>query len=230
MSHFLKNKAVFISGINGFLGSHIAGLLSCHGARVIGLTRNPDKINNRLKKNENIKFVKGDLGNASHIKNILKSEKVEYLFHLAGMSVVSQCEENPQECYQSNVLGTKNILEAARINEGLRAIVCIDSLKPIDATPLEYSKSKLAAALIIDEYYEKYNLPLFSVKSTQIYGPGDRHFERLIPKTIFGILNGKGPTVYESAKDLQHEYLYVLDSAKIMISLVEKISQVRGRK
>ena len=114
--NFWKGKNIFITGINGFIGSNLAKLLISHGANVFGLVRNPDK--RTLLFFEGISketvLIEGDLCDKELISRVISEEQIDTIFHLAAQVEVGVGLENPYLTFETNVRGTYTILEAVR--------------------------------------------------------------------------------------------------------------------
>ena len=104
--------AILITGGSGFIGSHLARLLVGRGEEIAVF----DKVKtNRLSGIEDkIKLVLGDLGDRSEVLNVVRDHRITSIYHLGAM-LTFESEINPWASFQSNVAGTYNLLEAARL-------------------------------------------------------------------------------------------------------------------
>jgi GDPmannose 4,6-dehydratase len=123
----LKNKNVFITGISGFVGSHIAKHLLNEGANVSGLVRKradgstPQNI--RYLGIENaVELLEGDIRDISSVASALDRSRPDIVFHFAAQSFIPRSFCSPNEAMDVNCLGTENLLEAVR-NKGLDPII-----------------------------------------------------------------------------------------------------------
>jgi GDPmannose 4,6-dehydratase len=123
----LKNKNVFITGISGFVGSHLAKHLLNEGANVFGIVRRraDGRISQNIKhlgiENE-IVLLEGDMRDISSIASALDQAKPDIIFHLAAQSFIPRSFSCPGETMEINCLGTANLLEAIR-NKGLDPVI-----------------------------------------------------------------------------------------------------------
>ena len=101
---FWKNKRVLITGIRGFIGSHLATDLEKKGAKVWGVSRSEEK--------ENI--LNRNIIDYAKIDEVIKEKKIAICFHLAAESLVESGQLDPYQTFKVNILGTLNILESAR--------------------------------------------------------------------------------------------------------------------
>ena len=123
----LKNKNVFITGVSGFVGSHMAKHVLDDGGNVFGLNRRradgttPHNIKYLGIENE-INLLEGDIQDISSIASALDRSKPDIIFHLAAQSFIPRSFCSPSETMEVNCLGTSNLLEAVR-NKGLDPVI-----------------------------------------------------------------------------------------------------------
>ena len=229
----LKSSNVLVTGATGFLGSNLVDALLKKGASVFSLAHN-------RKENPPValatsEIIYGDITNLDSIRNIISSKQIEYIFHCAANPIVKYCSKDPLSCLQVNVMGTAHILEAARIVGGIKGIMCMDSDKSYghnSQQPLKetsalrpygiYEASKACSGYIAESYRVNFGLPVFNIRSANLYGPGDRNTSRLIPGTITKVLNNQQPFLYEGVENYLRDFLFVTDACQIIIELMEK--------
>lgn len=124
----LRNKNVFITGISGFVGSHLAKYLLNEGSNVFGLVRR--KADGSLPQNlkylgidKEVKLLEGDICDISGIAFALDQAKPDVIFHLAAQSFIPRSFSHPWETTETNSLGTVNLLEAVRAKDLAPTIV-----------------------------------------------------------------------------------------------------------
>jgi len=229
-------KTILITGGAGFIGSHVVRLF---------VTKYPDyKIINldaltyagnleNLKDIEqlpNYQFVKVNICDADTLLSIMKEYQPEGIIHLAAESHVDRSIKDPNAFIQTNVMGTANLLNAAREiwndnYEGKRFYhVSTDEVYGslgetgffLETTPYDpqspYSASKAASDHLVRAYGNTYHLPFVVTNCSNNYGPN--HFpEKLIPLFINNIRNGKPLPVYGDGK-YTRDWLYVIDHAR----------------
>jgi len=115
----LKNKSILVTGVSGFVGSHMAKYLLDEGADVFGLVRR--KADGSLPQNleylsidKEVKLLEGDMRDISSLAFALDQAKPDIIFHLASQSFIPRSFSHPWETMEVNALGTVNLLEAAR--------------------------------------------------------------------------------------------------------------------
>jgi len=124
----LRNKNVFITGISGFVGSHLAKYLLNEGSNVFGLVRR--KADGSLPQNlkylgidKEVKLLEGDICDISSVAFALDQAKPDVIFHLAAQSFIPRSFSHPWETTETNSLGTVNLLEAVRTKDLAPTIV-----------------------------------------------------------------------------------------------------------
>lgn len=220
---FFQNKRILITGASGFVGAHLYEKLISLGAKVYGISDSGQIDQYNLKIN---------VVNYAEIDSLLKEKKIEICFHLAGVSLVEQGQEDPYKTFNINVGGTINILESARKNKLKKVIIAstahvygnnrlpfLEEYMPKPSRP--YETSKTACDLIAQSYVNSFNLPVLIPRFVNIYGPGDLHFERLIPKTIKAVLSGDSPVMWGGTA--VRDYLFIEDAinAYLILALVD---------
>tara|TARA_Y100000287_G_scaffold185899_1_gene190616 strand:+ start:896 stop:1984 length:1089 start_codon:yes stop_codon:yes gene_type:complete len=200
-----RNKKVIVTGHTGFKGSWLSTWLSLVGAKVYGFSKNVPTIPSHF---DSIKSffeddIKGDIRDANAFKNYISKIKPDYLFHLAAQSLVNFSYEEPKLTWETNVIGTVNILDSLRYidNKCIAIFItsdkCYDNLewtwgyREIDKLggPDPYSASKGAAELAISSYFRSYfkkesNISLASARAGNVIGGGDWSLNRLIPDCV----------------------------------------------
>ena len=162
----LKNKNILITGISGFVGSHMAKYLVDNGSKVYGLMRRraDGRIAQNIKgiKNE-IKLIEGDMRDISSIALALDESTPDVIFHLASQSFVPMSFSNPLETMETNCAGTNNLLEAIRIKDFDPRIIFAGSSEEYGlaiSSKEQYKKVKEKYGTIFPEPKEIPELPI----------------------------------------------------------------------
>ena len=131
-SNFYKNKKILITGNTGFKGSWLSAWLLMLGANVCGFSKdiptNPSNFKS-ININKKIRHFVGDVKDIGKLKKVFKEFKPEIVFHLAAQSLVRKSYKEPTQTFETNVLGTMNILECIKVSSFVKAGVIITSDK-----------------------------------------------------------------------------------------------------
>ena len=206
MRENFKNKRVLITGHTGFKGSWLTLWLNYMGAKILGISYGEisKPSNFELLKLENvISSKKIDIKNFSQIKKEIFRFKPDYIFHLAAEAIVKKSYENPKNAWDTNTLGTLNILETLRHYNKNIVVVIITSDKvyknieinrgykenDILANTDPYSASKACADIATQSYInsfftKKKNIRIAIARAGNVIGGGDWAKGRLIPDCI----------------------------------------------
>lgn len=206
-----KNRRVLVTGHTGFKGAWLTLWLIKLSANVVGYSLEPPTKPNlfeSIKIKNKIKHIIGDVRDLDHLKKICNQYKPEIIFHLAAQAIVKKSYENPHETFETNVMGTINILEAVRKCQKTRAVINVTSDKCYEnkelvyghkeSDPLgghdPYSASKGCSELVTASYRQSFfgqNNPvgISSVRAGNVIGGGDWAPDRLIPDCINALVN-----------------------------------------
>jgi len=236
-------KNILITGGTGFLGAHIAARL-LPTAESITIVTSDIKQKTTLKNIEidykKINLVKGDIRDFEFIKLLFNEYEFDTVFHLGALSEVKKCQPDPKLAFDTNIVGTVNILEAARIFGGVKAIAVSSSDKAygagtlpyVENTPMKgtgiYEVSKSCTDLIARSYHYNYGLPVVVTRCSNLYGGADMNMSRIIPNTIRLALEGKSPMIWKGSEESIREFLHVEDAVSGYLSLLENIDKTQG--
>ncbi|MEA5468205.1 GDP-mannose 4,6-dehydratase [Spirulina sp. 06S082] len=239
MSDFWEDRAVFVTGCSGLLGSWLVSELIDRKAKVVGLVRDwvPfSKLFSEKSLNQ-ISLVAGQVEDIHILERILSDYEIDTVFHLAAQTIVGIANKNPIGTFQANIQGTWNVLEACRRVGGVSRIIIASSDKAYgdqeilpysEDTPLQgkhpYDVSKSCADLISATYYESYTLPICITRCGNFYGGGDLNFNRIVPDTIRSTLRGQPITIRSDGSYIR-DYFYVKDGVLAYIHLAEQMDR-----
>lgn len=235
--NFWRNRRVFITGANGFIGSWLTRALIEKGAKVSVLIK--EEILGSLLNSEKPKLkkvFKGSLVDYRLVERIFKEERPDTCFHVAAQAIVGKANQSPLPTFESNIKGTWNILEVAR-NNGIGRMVVASSDKAygehkrlpyredFSLSALHpYDASKACSDILARTYDHTYNLPLAVTRCSNIYGGGDINFSRIIPDAIRSILKNKNPIIRSDGSPLR-DYIYIEDVVQAYLTLAEHIGE-----
>ncbi len=218
---------VAVTGGSGFIGSHVVDALVEAGHRVT-------VIDHRVRPHRNdVGYEDVDLMDLSSV--LAATRSAEHLFHLAAVSNVHYARKYPVYTTALNVLGTVNVLEAARINGAERVYLAstvwvyngAPNGKPADETvPFYldgsghiYTSTKIAGEMICHNYRQLYQVPVTILRYGIPYGPRMRE-ELLIPTFIKKALNGQPLTIAGTGTQYRN-FVYVTDLAEANVLAME---------
>ena len=237
---FWNKKRVLVTGHEGFLGSWLSIRLLEAGAKVIGI----DKVDTRplsvLGESRGlIVRIKVDIAKPGLVKAVIRKHRPDVIFHLAAEAIVGECAAHPVKAFAANIQGTWNVLDHARGEKSVRAIVAASSDKAYGShADLHYQEdvslrgdhpydvSKSCADLICYTYFHTYGVPVCVTRCGNIYGPGDFHFSRIVPDTIRCALSDK-PVLIRSDGKFTRDYIYVDDVANGYLMIAEQLEKKR---
>jgi len=248
---FWKNKRVLITGHTGFKGSWLSEVLYVLGAKLYGYSLPPtskDKIfiaNKTKEKFLNSKY--GNIKNYKILKSFIKKTNPDIIFHLAAQPLVLDSYKEPLETFQSNILGTANLCDCARIAKSLRSVVVITSDKCylnldnkikyfLETDHLggfdPYSASKAGAEIITQSYqksfFDKVLINSATARAGNVIGGGDLSKNRIFTD-IFNSISKKKELIIRYPNAIR-PWQHVLEPIRGYIILAEKKKKKNGKK
>ncbi len=227
---------IVITGGCGFIGSHLCEYIfkvfkKSQIVIIDKITYAANKKNiSKIIKSERVKLIKDDICN---FKNLIKYIKnANLVIHVAAESHVDNSYNLNDNFIMTNVLGTKNVIEACKINKVKKIIhVSTDEIygeiykssfkensKFNPSNP--YSSSKAAAEMIINGYIHSYDLPIIIIRSNNIFGIR-QHPEKLIAGCCWTFIKKKRFPIHGSGKQ-KRSFLYVEDFCKGIVKIIKK--------
>ncbi len=214
--------ASLITGGSGLIGTELARLLVSTGEEVVLFSRTMKAVRIDDIRNK-VKWVQGDLGIASHVLNAVKENKITDIYHTGAMLTILS-ENDPYGSFQTNVVGTFNVLEAARLF-GVGKVMFTSSIGTFDLETGEtvtdttiqrptafYGIGKLYCEGLGRFYRKKYGLDFRAIRYTAVIAPGVKTPGHWVPPMIEDAVLGKS-----------HDSLVTEDTATWMISLKDAV-------
>lgn len=238
----LADKNILVTGATGFVGSHIVEDLVKQKANVVSVfqSANPRAyyfFSHSLDQRSIMANI--DVTDFEKVFDLVTKFEIEYIFHLAAQPLVDVAYYNPKRTLYSNILGTINVLESARLYPKIKGVIVASSDKAYgkkegpyrEDDPLlgdhPYEASKAAADLIAQSYYKTYGLPVVITRFGNIYGEGDLNFSRIIPGAMKAIVRSETLKIRSDGKYVR-DYLYVKDVVNGYLLLAQNIKEVKG--
>jgi CDP-glucose 4,6-dehydratase len=233
---FFQNKKVLITGHTGFKGGWLTKILLNFGANIIGIALVPNTNPNLfsiLNIKKDIKNYFCDIRNFGGIKKIILKEKPEIVFHLAAQPLVRDSYDDPLYTFETNIIGTANLLQAIKEIGGVKSAVIIttdkvyenkkdivyrenDKLMGYDP----YSSSKVGAEIVTDSYIKSFFNPkdynkkhktlIASARSGNVVGGGDWQKDRIISDIVRAVFERKEKLIIRNPNSIR-PWQYVLE-------------------
>lgn len=235
---------VFVTGAAGFVGSRLARALLDRGDTVVGFDNLNDyyEVSHKernlsdLKEDKRFTFVKGDLRDVEHLRELMNGHKPGAVAHLAGMAAVRYSIEHPLVYGESNVQGSLNLLEAARFggNDGKPNCVLASTGSvygsdtpvpfredaPADRPLAPYPASKRAMELLAHSHHHLFGLPVTVVRFFNVYGPHGR--PDMMPwQWTVAISRGEPITLFNGGR-MKRDWTYVADIVDGFVRAIDK--------
>ena len=240
MLDFYKGKRVFITGHTGFKGAWLCKILANAGANIIGYSLKPEEKSlfeiAEIKKD--VKSVFGDIRNFENLKNAFNEVKPEIVIHMAAQPIVRESYKNPRYTYETNVMGTINLLECIRLSDCVKSFLNVTTDKVYENKELDrgyteddnlkgydpYSNSKSCSELVTYCYQKSFlsekEIAVSTARAGNVIGGGDFAIYRIIPDCIRAALSGNNIEVRNpnSIRPYQH----VLEPLNAYLKIIEQ--------
>ena len=240
--NFYKNKKVLVTGHTGFKGTWLCKILINAGANVCGYSLEPPTIPNLYEISgveRKITSIIGDIRDFNKLKQVFEEFQPEIVFHLAAQPIVRDSYKDPKYTYETNVLGTVNILECVRLTSSVKSFLNITTDKVYlnddipdhpfkEDEPLDgfdpYSNSKSCSELVTHSYKKSFfsdgRCAISTARAGNVIGGGDFANDRIIPDCIRAIESGK--TIIVRNPYSTRPYQHVLEPLYIYLEIAEK--------
>lgn len=238
--NFYKDKHVLVTGHTGFKGSWLCKMLVNAGAEVTGYSLGSKKEYSlfEIAKIENdVHSVYGDIRNYETLKRVFDETQPEIVFHLAAQPIVRDSYKNPMYTYETNVMGTVNILECVRNTNCVKSFLNVTTDKVYLNKEWEwgyreneeldgydpYSNSKSCSELVTHSYKKSFftngKIGISTARAGNVIGGGDFANDRIIPDCVRAVMNNEDIRVRNpySIRPYQHVldplYAYMMIAA-----------------
>jgi UDP-glucose 4-epimerase len=211
-----------VTGVAGFIGSHIARRLIAEGEEVVGLDSLLAGSLDNIADLHDLRFIEGDLRDEHVVRKA--ADGCGLIFHQGAMRSVPLSVRKPTETTDVNVRGTLNVLLAARESSARVVFASSSSIygdqdrfpvkEDVELRPRSpYAASKLAGEAYCAAWWETFGTPSVSLRYFNAYGPGQdpaSEYAAVIPRFIQACLNGERPTVYGDGHQAR-DFTYIDD-------------------
>jgi len=233
---YWSGKRVLVTGATGMVGSWLTRWLVDAGAFTVAFVSDTDPQSELIRSGyiNRVAVINGRLEKYDDIERAINNQEVDTIFHLGAQPIVGAADRSPRHTFESNIQGTWNLLDSARILDGLvKRIVVASSDKAYGAQPVlpytedmslngdhPYEVSKSCTDLISTTYARTYGLPVMIARCGNIYGGGDLNWNRIVPGTFRSLLRGEQP-ILRSDGTFIRDYLHVDDIVSAYLLLGE---------
>ena len=235
---FYKNKKILVTGHTGFKGSWLCELLNYCGSDVYGyaLKAEEKSLYNICNLDNKVTSYIGDIRDFDYLLKVFEEIKPEIVFHLAAQAIVRKGYEDPVYTYNSNTMGTVNVLECIRITDSVRSFINVTTDKvyqPDNKAYVEddilngydpYSNSKSCSELITQTYQRSYfynkDIAISTLRSGNVIGGGDFSDDRIMADCFKAYLNDEDIIIRNplSIRPYQH----VLEALNVYLLINQK--------
>ena len=224
---FYKNKKIFITGHTGFKGAYLSKILCMAGAEVTGYSLEPPTTPSLFELagiGREMNSVTGDVRDYNKLRKCFEATEPEIVFHLAAQPIVRVSYREPRLTYETNVMGTVNILECIRESKTVRSFLNVTTDKVYlneelyeafkEDMPLDgydpYSNSKSCSELVTHSYKKSFfadrETAISTARAGNVIGGGDFAEDRIVPDCVRSAKEGR-PIVLrnpDSIRPFQH--------------------------
>jgi CDP-glucose 4,6-dehydratase len=244
---FWNGKRVLLTGHTGFKGGWMSCWLKSMGANLVGYALPPHdgpSLFVSASVGDGIESIVGDVRDLEHLKRVIATHDPEIVIHMAAQALVRRSYDDPVFTYTTNVVGTLNVLEAARSAKSLRAMVMVTSDKCYANQEWvwayrendrlggrdPYSSSKACAELVVQayrssyfqvEHYARHGVAVASARAGNVIGGGDWGADRLIPDILKALAENR-PVQIRSPRATR-PWQFVLEAVGGYLLLAERL-------
>ena len=241
MLDFYKGKKVLVTGHTGFKGSWLCRILVNAGAVVTGYSLNPPTNPSLFEiagLEDKMNSVIGDIRDYEHLYKVFKETKPEIVIHLAAQPIVRDSYKDPKYTYETNVMGTVNLLECVRHFPCVKSVLNVTTDKVYhnnewcwgyrEDEPLDgydpYSNSKSCSELVTHSYKSSFfdgkDIAISTARAGNVIGGGDFANDRIIPDCVRAMKDGRiiGVRNPYSTRPYQH----VLEPLAVYLTIAQK--------
>lgn len=239
--NYYKGKRVLVTGHTGFKGAWLCEMLILAGANVTGYALEPPTEPSLFELavlDKGIKSIIGDVRDYESLKKAVDVAKPEFVIHMAAQPIVRTGYENPLCTYETNVMGTANLLECVRLSDSVKSFLNVTTDKVylnreldkafVEDEPLDgydpYSNSKSCSELVTHSYKSSYfedgSVAISTARAGNVIGGGDFARDRIIPDCVRAAI-AKKPIIVRNPHSTR-PYQHVLEPLYAYLMLMAK--------
>lgn len=241
MKSFWRNRKVLVTGHTGFKGSWLCKILIMAGADVTGYALEAPTYPNLFEISEvknQMNSVYGDIRDLGHLREVFEEAQPEIVIHMAAQPIVRESYKEPVYTYETNVMGTVNVLECVRLTPSVKSFLNVTTDKVYQNNEWDrgyreedvlngydpYSNSKSCSELVTDSYRNSFfsdrRVAISTARAGNVIGGGDFAIDRIVPDCIRAVEDGKDIIVRNpySIRPYQH----VLEPLYVYLMLAQK--------
>ncbi len=237
---FYKGKKVFVTGHTGFKGAWLSKVLLDAGAEITGYSRYSKKeasLYELLGIDGDINGIRGDVRDFQSLNAAVNEAKPDIILHLAAQPIVRESYADPRGTYETNVMGTVNILESARLCESVKSLVNVttdkvyrnrewawgyrenDELNGFDPYSNSKSCSELVTQCYMRSFFDGADIGISTARAGNVIGGGDFAKDRIIPDCIRAALKNETITVRNPYSTRPYQFVLEPVCAYLMIAM-----------
>lgn len=235
-----NGKKILVTGHTGFKGSWLCQTLLLAGAEVTGYSLKAPTdpaLYELLHLDKHMKSIKGDIRDLDHMVKVFEAEKPEIVIHMAAQPLVKEAYKNPVYTYETNVMGTVNILECIRQTDCVKSFLNVTTDKVYRNKEWEwgyreneelngydpYSNSKSCSELVTSSYANSYfkdsDMSVSTARAGNVIGGGDFARNRILPDCARAAMN-KSDIILRNPYSTR-PYQHVLDALSAYLNIVQ---------
>jgi len=250
-----RNETVFVTGHTGFIGVWLSLWLHSLGAKVVGFSLEPppESFFQTIRLEKYVTHIVGDIRDQEQLENSLTKYNPKFVFHLAAQPLVHFSYEKPVETFQTNVMGTVNILDIIRKTPSVRVGIIMTSDKCYENREQDYaykeddpmggfdpySASKGAAEIVTASYrnsffnsadFENHKVGISTARAGNVIGGGDWAKDRVVPDSIRSIILKQSIPIHHpnSIRPWQHVFEPISGMLCLAMNLLKDPFQYAG--
>lgn len=238
-SGFYNHRRVLITGHTGFKGSWMCRLLAMAGAKVTGYaldTVAEPNLFDICKIAENLHSVIGDIRDLEHLREAFEEVQPEIVIHMAAQPLVRKSYQEPVYTYQTNVMGTVNVMECVRITPSVKSVINVttdkvylnkewqwgyrenEELNGYDPYSNSKSCSELVTSSYINSFFKNSGVAVSTCRAGNVIGGGDFAIDRIIPDCVRAIQAKKEIVIRNSYSVRPYQHVLEPVCAYLMIA------------